>query len=716
MITKINDLKISCNDSTVKSLCESALTSLTSMMYNNVSKDAKDEIERVTIDNLFKKLEKINTKVVNEWLSNQKRNYFVKNLGVKSTIKSLLEGECKYNSTLNTIIVDYKSQTENIPEVLLYESFDSVLTPLKYIPAVEKKLTEINENVKKYKNDVEISKILESMKVTRSNYLIPLIEDAVANYLNNKTEQTKHMLKETLIKFSYDPYVLSLINCLQEDATSLQLEYANTASDIKKVFSPIIYLGENETVFNVGGMYYIKKGNTINKIKTSDTIKLDPKFRNLCESINLSNVVFGLNEIKVYKGSDTVVINESGITINGQFMTKKQLNESKSISNWTGKGDLYTLVETLNTNFDNIAELDFAKIISLKENENYGAHVFKLRDNISITTFDNVNNKATFYRNINPIQANKLMMEHLRFDVSKSFTDILPNQDRILAEINETKVEYNEYMSLLETKIEEFKNAGFDAEMSSTILETLNDELDEVRNSYKDYLNEIEAFTTVNENLTITVQDDVSGDSHTVVVPTNQGAGTAARGAETIPGTDVVDQFGVTPGQENMDQNAASAITFDSKESEILSDEPSDKNDSVDLGADEAEADADEAEAKTTLEDDDVENKEGEEGASTGGLDFDAEDGSDQNVEETPETDLNFDEENPDDKVENKNKKKKKTEESLETPEVKNTEEPLKQTSFDNTKTQKWAEEDKLNKKPLAKPKKKVFLVKKKTK
>jgi len=166
MITKINDLKTSCNDSTVKSLCESALTSLTSLMYNNVSKDAKDEIERVTIDNLFSKLEKIDTKVVNEWLSNQKRIYAVKNLGVKNAIRNLLESECKYNDTLNSIIIDFKTQTENIPEVLLYESFNGVLSSLSYIPSVSKNLTVINENVSKYKNDVEISKILESMKVT----------------------------------------------------------------------------------------------------------------------------------------------------------------------------------------------------------------------------------------------------------------------------------------------------------------------------------------------------------------------------------------------------------------------------------------------------------------------------------------------------------------------------------------------------------------------
>jgi len=364
-----------------------------------------------------------------------------------------IEKEAKHDFTLAAILEDFREKLETVPEVLLYEGFISAVSGYNYLPAVDTELEAVASRVKKYKNDIDISKIITVMKDTRSNYLLPLIEDVVNDYLNNKTEQTKHLLKEALVKFSYDPFIRDILTIITLDATQLQLEYANAECGIEeKLFSPILYLGENEALFNVKGTYYVKKTNNVNKLKKNEVDNINENFKSLCEIINLPNVEVSKKDIKVYVGEENAVLTESETFVNGKPFGKKEINESAVVSQWAGNQEFFNIVNSLRENFDEIAELDFVKRVYLLENENYAADIFKLRDNIFITTFDPLNNKSTFYRNINPIQAEKIMMEHMRFDVSRTFEDILPNKEKILSEIESTKKEYTDYILELETK------------------------------------------------------------------------------------------------------------------------------------------------------------------------------------------------------------------------------------------------------------------------
>ena len=276
MIEKINQLKNKTALNSVKSLCEAAVAGLTSGLYNNVTLEAKYEIEKFSIKTLFEGLKDIKDEEVQNWLTNQKRIYAVKNLGVRESINMLLASEAKNNASLKTVLESFKSHIDGeVPEVRLYEEFITAMNSFNYFPKVGNAIKAIGDNVDNYRSDVSITKIIETMKDSRSHYLIPLIEDVVQNYLDNKTEQTKHFLKETLVKFSYDPFIRDIINLVTIDATELQLEYANAQCDIEKVFSPILYLGENEAVFSVKGLYYIKKGNTVSRLNEKYIERLD---------------------------------------------------------------------------------------------------------------------------------------------------------------------------------------------------------------------------------------------------------------------------------------------------------------------------------------------------------------------------------------------------------------------------------------------------------
>jgi len=602
MIAKLTSLKSQTSIANVKAICESTINLLSSMIYNGVTSDARSEIERVSIENLFEELSKYpDDKLVSEWLTNEKRIYAIKHLGIKRAVTNLLEKEGKHQDTLAAILEDFREKLDTTPEILLYESFISAISGYTFLPAVNTELDAVAKKVKQYKNDIDISKIIEVMKGTRSNYLLPLIEDVVEDYLSNKTESTKHLLKETLMKFSYDEFIRDIINLVQLDATQFQLEYANAACDIEdRLFSPIMYLGESEVLFNVKGTYYIKKTNHINKLKKDEVKKIDENFKAICDVINSPSVEITKKDIKVFVNNDSATITDDKILINEQEMTPDQLYESAKIAEWSGKTDFFNTVNILRENFNEIAELDFVKRVYLKENENYAADIFKLRENIFITTFDPINNKSTFYRNINPIQAEKVMMEHMRFDVSKTFEDILPNKEKILLDIDDTKKEYSDYITTLEGKIEDFSEES--GEVAEAVVAALNEELDVIKNDYKDYLNDVERFTSaVDENLIITVQDDQTNKTNTVVIPSGA---SSAKGEEGNNGEDAEgDSFGTEVGMSNLPADSpSSAITFDDDKAELLSDAPSMDNDEVNLGADEIEAKADIEDAKKDAE------------------------------------------------------------------------------------------------------------------
>ena len=612
MIAKINELKRTTVEQDVKVLCETTIAAISSAIYNAVTPEARFEIERVALENLFEGLSEYpKDKLIKEWLDNEKRIFAIKNIGVRKAINVLKETEAKDDATLSGILEHFEEQVNQKPEVLVYEEFISALAgEYNWVPGVTTQLDALANRVSQYKNDIDISKIVETMKLTRSNYLLPYIERYVDNYLANKTEQTKSHLKEALVKFSYDPFVRDIINIIMVDAKDLQLEYASGDADIDKVYSPLMYLGENEVLFNVKGTFYIKKGNNINKLKKEEVAMLDEGYKSLCAAINLPTVEITKKNITVYDGNNKAVITEDTVEVNTHVMNEQEFKDAAEVSQWTGETNFFMLTEALRANFNDIVEVDFAKRVYLKEDEGHAADIIKLRNKIFITTYDTTNNKSTFYRNINPIQAEKVMMEHMRFDVSKTFADILPNKEKIKAQIEETKKEYKTYIDTLNEKIESFKLEP-QTDLTAEVLSALTEELKEVKTEYKDYVNEIEKYVNVTEGVTVSI--DVDGQKYTVPIP---------EPTSTAKG-EVLDQTaGIVVGAEHMEDSPASEITFDDDQTELLGDSPSIQDDQVDLGVDNVEAQADAAEAGEEEPDmEDVE-AEGEEGAEEGGEDL----------------------------------------------------------------------------------------------
>ena len=415
----------------------------------------------------------------------------------------------KLNTFLNNMLTDLK---DGKSESMLYESFISGVSNWNYLSAVDTELSAVNNRVNKYKQEIDFSKILNTMKNTTSAYIVPIIEECVLDYVNDKTSNNRVLLTDRLMAFHYDPFVkdmLEVLHCdrsISESAT-FKNEQANNVK-INNIYSPIYSVSENECIFNVNGNFYNKKGNNISRISKVNATKLDESFVNLCNLMNSKNVRINENDnIELTYGNKTAIISESSISIDGKEYSKDELNEAKGVSYITNDGyvNFYNTAEYLLENYNSIAHIDFVK--SVKSNrENVGFDLFKLKESLYLTTHDTIGNH-TFYRNINPIQTANIINEHMNMNVSNMFEELQSDNKKIQKEIDETKKSYESYIEELQerkAKLEACKE-GADSEDAANVEEALKiveEELEKTKNDYKEYQKTSDKFLNGDEGET----------------------------------------------------------------------------------------------------------------------------------------------------------------------------------------------------------------------
>lgn len=125
--------------------------------------------------------------------------------------------------------------------------------------------------------------------------------------------------------------------------------------------------------------------------------------------------------------------------------------------------------------------------------------VFRIKNNIYVTTIDESMGKTTFYRNVNPIQAKNLINNHMNLNISALFEDVLPNQDKIKKDVDDTCKEYESYIQELSDKKDTLcamkESDGDDGGELAEAIKLVEDELEKVKNDYKDYQDSVKDVT-----------------------------------------------------------------------------------------------------------------------------------------------------------------------------------------------------------------------------
>lgn len=443
------------------------------------------------------------------------------------TIKKILEN-CGTNKKLAVFCMNYYNElNRGISEETLYESFISGISNWNYMPAVDTEISALRSRTEKYKQEIDLKKILEYMSQTGSYYIVPLIEECVMDYVNTKTLANKAILKQRLAPFEFDPFVRDIENILFYDLSIPNTVYLGESVEKKNafvhtdmVYSPVLYIKENESVFNVKGMYYVKKGNSISRLPKRDVPALPESFSRICAYLNAPNieVINETNEIKIYHGSDSVVISEGAITLNGKKVTTKELSTLCEQFQVMGdnKNAFYREIQDLNEAFNEIAYIDFVKHVALNEDNNHYVDVFRVKNNIFVTTVDKANGISTFYKNVNPIQCRKYINEHMGLNIGEIFEDILPSQDTVRKMILEKRALYEGYIEELQSREAELNDLKNDPDADTSVIDSalqiVHDEMEKAKSDYQEYTKDTDNYLNGNPDDAEKSTDADAGD------------------------------------------------------------------------------------------------------------------------------------------------------------------------------------------------------------
>lgn len=505
------------SDNTVKNILET-------LQYEQYEEKNGKKLVNATLKESFKtpevktytqeEVDKILNDKVNEMAKAEKpvqkktKNMIKSHIGLSEAITAILK-ENK-NEKLKVFCEQYiNALNSGKPEEILYESFISGISNWNYLSAVDTELSALKDRVSRYKQDIDLKKILETMSQTGSYYIVPLIEDVVVDYVENKNMATRAILLQRLEAFEYDPFVRD-IECLVTRDLSIDntvylgesVEYLNNQVKTELVFSPVQYIKENECVFNVKGSYFARKGNNIAKLTRNEVSSLSESFKSLCNIVNSDKVKISkeFNTINVYgEGSNKCVITESEITLNGNEVTSDELKKlmESAIAMRSDDAEFYAMSVALNEHYNDIAYIDFVKRIESRDNSGKSCDVFKIKESIFVNTTNDNLGRSTFYRNVNPIQCRNYINEHMEINCGQLFEDELPEQDKIVKNIEDKKKEYQDYIDSLEEKkkvLQSMKDEGADTEDIDRAIEMIDKELDDTKSDYLKYQKDTERY------------------------------------------------------------------------------------------------------------------------------------------------------------------------------------------------------------------------------
>ena len=461
----------------------------------------QEEVDRILSDKVNEMAE------AEKNVEKKTKNMIKSHIGLSEAITAILK-ENK-NEKLKVFCEQYiDALNAGKPEELLYESFISGISNWNYLSAVDTELSALKDRVSQYKQDIDLKKILETMAQTGSYYIVPLIEDVVVDYVENKNMATRAILLQRLEAFE-DMECLITRDLSIENTVYLgeSVEYLNSQVKTELIFSPVQYIKENECVFNVKGAYYARKGTNIAKLTKNEVSSLSESFKSLCNLVNSDNVKFSqeLNSITVYGGANTCVITESEITVNGKEVTSDELKKlmETAIAMRSDDAEFYAMSVALNEHYNDIAYIDFVKRIEARDNSGKSCDVFKLKESIFVNTTNSNLGRSTFYRNVNPIQCRKYINEHMEINCGPLFEDELPEQEKVAKAIDDKKKEYQDYIDSLEEKketLQAMKDEGADTDDIDKAIDMIDKELEDTKSDFLKYQKDADKYLNGDED------------------------------------------------------------------------------------------------------------------------------------------------------------------------------------------------------------------------
>lgn len=641
----------------------------------NFEKKLQEQRDKKTMDQIFSKVQRY----IDEKLDEDEKarltekddfclNAIANNQGINLSehINNIRHSDASSNQRLMEVINLYSNAiNQGAYEERLYETFLQNVSKFNYLLPVSKAMKSITEKVDSKREEITLTKILEEMKDDHSSFIyVDLIQEDVARYVKEPNAINRVQLRNALMPYASDPYINEMFNVIYSDNSRRANELTEKALNIKdqiniirenasvsNIYTPVQYVKENEAIFNVNGQFYVKKGNNIAVLEDKLVDQLDERFVELCRLVNDPHVEINEDHIILHGNDKYATIFEGYVDIYGHKESKETLRNLREMCMKYDDYDtnFYIMCSCLLENFNNIAKIDWAKHVTLNENNNINADLFKLDQNIFIATHNDAIGQHTFYRNVNPIFCKNKLNEHMGINVSSLFSDLLPSQDKIILKLNETKNQYEDSIEKYEDMIEKLNKALESAsdenkEKLEKAIADAEEKLDDIKAEYKEWQKQADDVT--GEDNSDDTDDDETTDDGTV---TKENPNEPMSDEEVDASKDELSQplsgeDGDSEATDNFDDEESDEGITDDEFAKFLGSDSDDDEDSEGTGFDDAAANA--IDADNDSDDDETDFEDSDD-------DYDSDDvfGSDEDSDEDDEEafkEVNFDDDTDD--------------------------------------------------------------------
>lgn len=386
-----------------------------------------------------------------------------------------------YPENLKKFSQEYKTALEderyNIREESIYETFISGAEAYGQLLADDSEYSALKRRVDNNIIDINIVKVLDAMKQSLSYYIVPYIEEAVIEYVENKTPITRRNVLDTLETglFRCDPFVKQLLRLISPDQDIRGFQFVPnsrvyesmefdkivdlTSKLVKyRPISPITALTNEKVAFAIHNVWYSRNTTTGEVVKLSDYDyrKIKPEILE-CASLleELPGLQLDSERGKLtwsYDGDILVEVSEeSGLTINGKPIPDEMFEDPISFTTEFGVSDarFVSMCRVLKNVHSMLVILDFAFSYTPIDDINAPNKVVTIMpiqnsDNYAMILTDRMMHRYVVYNDVIPSEGVNVINSFLQTNFTYIAESDRPVTERIMTKLNEAKETYEE--------------------------------------------------------------------------------------------------------------------------------------------------------------------------------------------------------------------------------------------------------------------------------
>lgn len=392
----------------------------------------------------------------------------LKNLGVLESINNLRSLSIYEYPKVKIVCEQYANiiVNKNVPEFAVIDNFIAELESFKWDVTVLPLIEGLKEKSTKFAREIEVSKVLESIKQSGNNSFYSELSESLNNWLISEGKSSGLLSKE-ITKWSFNPVVRNLINYLNvnESADSRKLEIpvnAQGESKVGRIYSPILIEGD-KTIFAIGNSLFEAQGESFRKLSTKEIGSVPSDYIGLVNASVRSYVRINENGILIQLGKKYVSLVEENESVS-VYLGKSKLNFRsvgelgkvlglESASHFAvNESQVVNDILNLYVNFSNIVELDFAKNITSNIYEGVAINLIKWNNEIYLQRINEGMRENSIYK-VNGSQAVKMVKDYLRYDIAEGLTEFLDGEQKLKSIMINDRTKVLENISSVEDQI-----------------------------------------------------------------------------------------------------------------------------------------------------------------------------------------------------------------------------------------------------------------------